>query len=243
MPTLIQGNEAFRRNVLQISQTQFADKVETKNHFDRMMDMFQQQLDREAKKWEAQEKRWAAQEKRWTDQEKRWTAWEQKWEIERLEQQKKWEANQEAINNVLAEVKAMNQKHESTIGALGSRWGLHSEAAFRNALKGILKDISSDIEVLNVNEYDDEGMVYGHPDQVELDIIIKNGRLLVCEIKSSMGKAAMYIFERKVRFYENRHHQKVDKILVISPMVDDRAKVVAKKLGIEIYSYAEDVNL
>jgi hypothetical protein len=54
--------------------------------------------------------------------------------------------------------------------------------------------------VVNVNDYDDEGTVFGRPDQVELDVIIKNGLLLICELKSSIDKAGMYIFERKARF-------------------------------------------
>jgi hypothetical protein len=56
--------------------------------------------------------------------------------------------------------------------------------------------------VLHVNEYDDEGIVFGRPGQVEIDIIVKNGFLLICELKSSMSKPDMYTFERKARFYE-----------------------------------------
>ena len=47
---------------------------------------------------------------------------------------------------------------------------------------------------------------------------------------------------RKVAFYEKHHQRRVDRKLVISPMVDPRALPVAQNLGIEIYSYAEDVN-
>ncbi len=85
--------------------------------------------------------------------------------------------------------------------------------------------------------------VFGKPDQVEIDVIIKNGLLILCEIKSSIDKAGMYIFDRKVTFYEKRHNRKVDRKLVICPMVDDRAKPVAQKLGVELYSYADSVEL
>jgi hypothetical protein len=125
---------------------------------------------------------------------------------------------------------------------LGSRWGLHSEASFRNALAGILKDFQG-VEVINVNEYDEEGVVFGHPDQIELDVIIKNGMLMICEIKSSVNKSDMYIFERKVRFYEKKHARQASRMIVISPMLDRYAKPVADKLGIEVYSYADAVEL
>lgn len=120
------------------------------------------------------------------------------------------------------------------------RWGIQSEAAFRNALAGILEK-SFGVEVLNVNEYDDRGEVFGRPDQVELDVIIKNGLLLICELKSSIDKAGMYSFERKARFYEKRHQRKADRLIVISPMIDARARRVAEQLGIETFSDSLDV--
>ncbi len=51
----------------------------------------------------------------------------------------------------------------------------------------------------------------------------------------------MYIFERKVRFYEDRHARKADRMIVISPMIDPRAGQVAERLGIEMFSDSEDV--
>jgi len=51
----------------------------------------------------------------------------------------------------------------------------------------------------------------------------------------------MYIFERKVRYYEKRHPRSADRRIVISPMVDAKAKEVAKALGIEVFGYSDDV--
>ena len=135
---------------------------------------------------------------------------------------------------------AQAQKHDRSIGALGSRWGLQSEKAFRDALAGILEK-NFGVEVLNINEYDEQGVVFGRPDQVELDVIIKNGMLLICELKSSIDKAGMYIFERKARFYEQRHQRTADRLIVISPMIDARARKVAEKLGIETYGDSTEV--
>ncbi|MBW3020639.1 hypothetical protein KY334_05050, partial [Candidatus Woesearchaeota archaeon] len=49
--------------------------------------------------------------------------------------------------------------------------------------------------------------------------------------------------ERKVRYYENRHQQIANRMVVISPMVDKHAYPVAKKLGIEIHSHAEEFEI
>jgi hypothetical protein len=95
--------------------------------------------------------------------------------------------------------------------------------------------------VLNITDFDEAGEVFGRPDQVELDLIIKNGLVIVCEIKSSLSKSDMYSFDRKVAFYQKRHQRPVSRKLVICPMVDDRALPVAEALGIEVYRYADAV--
>ncbi|HRC72578.1 MAG TPA: DUF3782 domain-containing protein, partial [Candidatus Competibacter sp.] len=155
-------------------------------------------------------------------------------------QDRKWQANQDDLRRLHEAIMAQALKHDRSIGALGSRWGMQSEAAFRNALAGILEK-NFGVQVVNVTEYDDSGEVFGRPDQVELDVIIKNGLLLICELKSSIDKAGMYIFERKARFYEKRHQRKADRLIVISPMIDARARRVAEKLGIETYGDSLDV--
>ena len=156
------------------------------------------------------------------------------------EQNRRWDENQRVINQMLQEIRGLSRKHDSTIGALGARWGLYTEQSFRSALKAILEE-SFAVEVQSVTEFDETGYVFGHPYQVELDIIIKDGLLIICEIKSSMSRSDMYDFGRKVEFYERGHQQKATRRLAISPMVDEYAQRVAKKLGIEVYSYAEAV--
>jgi len=159
---------------------------------------------------------------------------------DREEQACKWDEQNRKWDEQLAEIRRLDKRFDSTIGALGSRWGVASEASFRNALAGILTE-SFGVEVLNLTLYDNEGEVFGRPDQVELDLIIKNGMVIACEIKSSIDKAGMYSFGRKVDFYAKREQRPISRKIVISPMVDRRALPVAEALGIEIYSYADAV--
>jgi hypothetical protein len=60
---------------------------------------------------------------------------DKKWDA----QDKKWEENQRVINEILVSIQKLDKKHDSTIGALGARWGLHSESAFRKGLRAILE--------------------------------------------------------------------------------------------------------
>ena len=228
LPGILRRDREMREWVLSLTRERYADKAETESRFDRVLDELRRDREENTRKWEANQ-----QELREMREEQT-----RKWD----EQNQKWDENQATINTMLAEIRALSRKHDGTIGALCARWGLQTEQSFRNALSGIL-GTSFGVEVLNVTEYDDAGEVFGRPDQVELDVIIQDGLLLLCEIKSSMSKSDMVIFERKVRFYEKRHNRKANRMLVISPMVDARAMALATELGIEVYSYAEDVTL
>jgi hypothetical protein len=183
------------------------------------------------------------QARRWEENQQQLRELERKSDERWEENQRKWEANQQVINEMLKSIRNLDKKYDQTLGALGTRWGLHSEDTFRNALSGILQEFPSGVEVIHVNEFDDSGEVFGRPDQIELDLIIRNGKLLIAEIKSSMSRGEMYLFERKARFYEKRHQRTAHRLIVISPMVDKRAQEVAAKLGITVYSYTDEVNL
>lgn len=219
LPGLLRDDPALRAYILELTQNAYAERQETQDRFWEVLAELRRDREEQARKWDEHNR---------------------KWDEDKAEQARKWEANQEELRRLHQEIMAQASRHDRSIGALGARWGMQSEAAFRNALAGILEK-SFGVEVLNVNEYDDRGEVFGRPDQVELDVIIKNGLLLICELKSSIDKAGMYSFERKARFYEKRHQRKANRLIVISPMIDARARRVAEQLGIETFSDSLDV--
>ena len=221
LPELMKVDPDMRNFILNVTRESYPSKRETESRFDRIMDELKRDREARDKKWEAQDK---------------------KWEEERKEQNKKWEENQRVINEMLVSIQKLDKKHDATIGALGARWGLHSESAFRKGLRAILEG-SFGVKVERYEDYDYEGTVFGRPEQVELDVIIHNGTLILCEIKSSMSKSDMYSFWRKKNFYENKHDCKAGRVIVISPMMDDYAKSAAKDLDIEVYGYADNVEV
>ena len=249
LPAIIQTDPEVRDLIVRLSREQYADKAETDGRFDRILDELRRDREEQSRKWDENQQAInrlldsiVEQDRKWDEQNRKWD--ENQQAINRLldsieEQDRKWDENQQVINRMLKAIEDVNRKYDSSIGALGARWGLNSEESFRNALKAILEE-SFAVQVVNVNEYDDEGEVFGRPDQVELDILIKNGLLIICEIKSSMSKSDMYAFERKIRFYEKRHNRQATRRIAISPMVDDKAMAVAAQAGIEVYSYARD---
>jgi hypothetical protein len=120
----------------------------------------------------------------------------------------------------------------SQIGGLGARWGLQTEEAFRYGIRTILGEVGFTAE--RFLTWDAAGEVFGHPEQVELDIVVQNGKVIVVEIKSSLDRANTYLFNRKVEFYTRHTGRQVDRKVVIASYADERAKEVAMRLGIEV---------
>lgn len=225
LPEILRLDPDFRSAIMEITRNEYAGRKETEDWFRETLDEMRRDREEQARKWDEH-----------LDQERRYQE----------EQTRQWNAhhrqNDEEFKRVHEAIMAMAKRHDRAIGALGARWGMQSERSFRNALAGILEK-NFGVEVLHVNEYDEQGVVFGRPDQIELDVIITDGLLLICELKSSIDKAGMHIFERKARFYESRHQRKADRLIVISPMIDPKAQKLAGRLNIETYSDSEEVDL
>ena len=237
LPGWLREDPDLRAYILQLTRQEYAGRAETQDRFYDILAELRRDREEQARKWDEQHRE---QNRKWDEQNRKWDEQNQHWKDFTQEQNRKWEESSQRFDRLHEEIMAQAKKHDRSIGALGARWGMRSEKAFRDALAGILEQ-NFGVQVLNVNEYDDEGVVFGRPDQVELDVIIKNGLLLICELKSSIDKAGMYIFERKARFYERRHQRQANRLIVISPMIDARAQQVAERLGIETYGDSIEV--
>jgi len=129
---------------------------------------------------------------------------------------------------------------DRTMYAVGARWGIHSETSFREALKGILTDLGFEVE--RYLRQDTEGSVHGHPAQVELDVVIRDGKLILLEIKSSMSKSEVYTLERVVKFYEKQEGQSVDRKMIVCPFLKPGAMEAAEGLGIEVFTDISEIS-
>ncbi|MFZ8846553.1 MAG: DUF3782 domain-containing protein, partial [Candidatus Hydrothermia bacterium] len=171
-----------------------------------------------------------------------WQNIERIWQsIEKLEKTikegfKRQEKENQRIWQAIEEDRKANQKHfkrlDMKLTAIGARWGLMAEGTFRAGLKTIIEDLGYVVE--NVVFFDDEGYVFLEPSQIEIDIIIKDGRKTAVEIKSSVSEGDVITFERKVRLYEKKSNIKIDKKIILTPFANNKAIEIAKSLGIEI---------
>jgi len=122
------------------------------------------------------------------------------------------------------------------IFALGAKWGFMAEEAFREGLlKGILvKELGLEVEKWEV--YDEKGKVFGYPSVVEIDIAIKDKKLILVEVSSYVRASDIYQFKRKAELYEEKTGKKPEKLIIVTPYAEEKAIEASKKLGVEVYT-------
>jgi hypothetical protein len=122
------------------------------------------------------------------------------------------------------------------LNALGARWGVFSEDAFRSGVRELLRDAGYAVE--RWIYYDDRGYVYGYPSEVELDVVVRDGRTFAVEITSSLRRGDLQQVKRKVELFSAVTGRKVDAVYVITPFIHDRNPdaviAVANAIGITV---------
>jgi hypothetical protein len=186
---------------------------------------FERQEKENQRIWQNIERIWQTMNERFERQEKEneriWQAIKEGFERQAQENEKIWQAIKEGFER-------MNRKIEG----LGARWGLMAEETFRAGIKTIIEDLGYAVE--NVVFFDDEGYVFLKPSRIEIDIIIKDGRKIAVEIKSSVSEGDVSAFERKVKLYEKKFNIKIDKKIILTPFANNKAIDITKSLDIEI---------
>ncbi len=177
---------------------------------------FNRFIELENKRWEENNKKWEENNKRWEEANKRFEAIENELKQLRID-----------FNNTFA---SFNRR----LDALGARWGIVSEQAFRNGMKGVVEKLLGVGKVERWIFRDDSGEVYGYPSEIEIDILIKDNEHILIEIKSSISRGDVIEFWRKGKLYEKVTGFK-PKLVIISPYVDDRALEDINRFGIILY--------
>ncbi|MGA1120879.1 MAG: PD-(D/E)XK nuclease family protein [bacterium] len=221
LPALLEESPELERWIERLTAQRYANRQQTESRFDQLLGELRRDREEQSRKWAEQNR---------------------KWEESKAESDRKWAEQTEQNKRLWLEVGEQKSRLDRKIGALGARWGIGSERAFRHALAAVLTE-SFGVEVLNINEYDDAGEVFGRPDQIELDIIVRNGTLIIFELKSSTDRSQLYVFSRKIAFYEKRHQRTADRKILVSPFIHPRAQELAQELGIETYGDSSEVEL
>jgi len=121
------------------------------------------------------------------------------------------------------------------IDALGARWGIISEQAFREGLRGLLeRDFGFRVE--RWVKRDEQGFVYGHPSDVDIDVAVHDGKVILVEVRSHVEREDVYYFRRRCEFYRAMEGREPTRLIIVTPYADEDALRIAEQLGIEVYT-------
>jgi len=131
---------------------------------------------------------------------------------------------------------ALQRSHEklaASITALGYRYGIYTEDIFRDAIKYLIEDLLKAYEVRRWTYYDNEGVVFGYPSVIDVNVLIRDNEHILIEYKASIDRGDVAELAREGILYESVNKVK-PKLLIVGPVVRKRALELAKALNIEV---------
>jgi hypothetical protein len=63
--------------------------------------------------------------------------------------------------------------------------------------------------------YDNAGIVFGYPSEVEVDIAVSDGKLILIEVSSHVRASDVLQFRRKAELYEKMTGRKPDRLIIV----------------------------
>jgi len=158
----------------------------------------------------------------------------------RADMDKRFEEQREDFHlSLRLSIEALNKSLTEKISALGSRWGIMAEDTFSVALKEILS--KAGFVVTKWRKTDSEAIFFLKPRDAEIDILIKDGKRIAVEVKSTIDTGDIEIFERSVRFYERSESVKVDEKFMVGIHLRKDVEEYASKFGIRLLSHVEEI--
>ncbi|MEM4374828.1 MAG: DUF3782 domain-containing protein [Nitrososphaerota archaeon] len=121
------------------------------------------------------------------------------------------------------------------LDALGARWGIMAESAFRAGLRGVLER-ELGLVVEKWMAYDGDGYVYGYPSAVDVDVAVRDGKTILVEVKSHVRRSDVNEFRRKIDFHSSKTGVVPGRKDMVTPYVDRDALEAARGLGVEVYT-------
>ncbi|MCZ7637800.1 MAG: DUF3782 domain-containing protein [Verrucomicrobia bacterium] len=115
-------------------------------------------------------------------------------------------------------------------GVLGSRWGDGAEEAFRQGLLEMVRDLGYTVE--HYQGQDPDGFINYTPRSFDLDVLVRDGEVVVAEIKSNASGADVAEFHRCVQLYERQTGRRATKRVLVAVTIQAMAITRAQELGI-----------
>lgn len=141
----------------------------------------------------------------------------------------------QAIHGLMKQQQTLTEevvKMGKTISAIGTRWGVLAEEAFRDALRAILER-ELGLTVQKWRHLDTDGVVFSHPDWVEVDVVIRDEKHILVQIAASATRSDVAGLYRIGQLYEQLYGVKPH-LMIVTVFMDERAQTLAAKLGVQV---------
>jgi len=116
---------------------------------------------------------------------------------------------------------------------IAHRFGLLSEAGFREAMKYVVEEVFGTALVEKKSLRDIEGIVYGHEAVIDIDVLIRDREHIIIEVKSRVSRGDIVELHRIGKLYEKTYNVK-PRLVIIGGFIEPKAWETASKLGVEI---------
>lgn len=166
-----------------------------------------------------------------------------------VERQQRLEERQLGLEERMAKVEERLARVEEELRdtrrlmfAISHRFGMISEAGFREAMKYVVQEV---LRVAKVEKWvyrDEEGVVYGYPSVIEVDVAVHDKTHILVEVKSRVSRGDIAELARIRDLYEKVKGVKA-KAVVIGGFIDPKAYESASKLNVEVKPMVEEKQL
>jgi hypothetical protein len=259
LPILLKADQSFRH---EISVT-LSEIFPTRDEFKQIIEEIRQNREEANRRFEAMDRRFEAHQKeadrRFEAMERRFEAMERRLEAHQEETNRRFEAmdrrfealQKEMREGFASQGKAIQDLKISvgnleatvhtlgvTIGALGARWGKEAEETLRRTLKKFLLEKMEVKEIKEWRSYDKKGTVFAHPSEIQIDLLLKDKKHYLVEVKSSASAGDVYLLLRKAKFYEQETGIKPELVFIAVQMREEGRKL-CQELKVKLISYGE----
>jgi len=69
-----------------------------------------------------------------------------------------------------------------------------------------------------------------------VDITVKDEKLMLIEVSSHVRASDVSHFRRKAELYAKKTGREPDRLLIVTPYIEEKAVEASKRLGIEVYT-------
>jgi len=145
---------------------------------------------------------------------------------------------QEAVARLEEAVKSLQEAVRDlsrTVAAIGRRYGVVTEEAFRSSIKYLVEDLLRIYRVSKWIYYDSEGLVYGAPSVIEIDVLIRDNEHILVEYKAYANKGDVSELFRIGLLYERIQNIK-PRLLLVAASISKVVLETAVRLGVEVRS-------